>query len=153
DGLPLAIELAAARCRLLEPPELLARLDRSLGLLADGPQDVAPRQRALRAAIEWSYQLLTPAAQQLFRRLGGFAAGGTLEAAEAVALAPDEPALDLLEGFAGLVDHSLVRKEPDPGGVRVAMLDTIRAYALEQLASRGELEATQRRHATYFVDL
>ena len=112
DGLPLAIELAAARSRLLEPPELLARLDSRLALLGDGPRDAPPRQRAPRAAIGWSFELLAPAEQRLFRRLGVFAGGCTLEAAEAVALAPDEPALDILEGIAGLVDHSLLRKEP-----------------------------------------
>ena len=153
DGLPLAIELAAARCRLLEPPELLARFDR-LALLGDGPRDAPPRQRALRAAIGWSYQLLAPAEQRLFRRLSVCAGGCTLEAADAVAVAPDEPAFDLLEGIASLVDHSLLRKEPDLGSyLRVGMLETMRAFALEQLAAQGELEAAQQRHATFFVDL
>ncbi|MBV9169122.1 MAG: tetratricopeptide repeat protein, partial [Chloroflexi bacterium] len=154
DGLPLAIELAAARCRLLEPPELLAHLNLRLAQLGDGPRDAPPRQRALRAAIGWSYDLLTPAEQRLFRGLGVFAGGCTLSAAEAVAMTTDEPALDLLEGLAGLVDHSLLRKEPDPdGGLRVGMLETLRAFALERLAAESDLEATQRRHATFFVDL
>ena len=154
DGLPLAIELAAARCRLLEPSELLARFDRQLALLGDGPRDAPVRHRALRAAIAWSYDLLAPAGQRLFRRLGVFAGGCTLEAAEAVASPPDEPALDVLEGIAILVDHSLLRKEPDPsGGLRVGMLETMRTFALEQLAAQGELEVTQGRHATFFIGL
>jgi non-specific serine/threonine protein kinase len=154
DGLPLAIELAAARCRLLEPSDLVARLGDRLALLGDGPRDAPPRQRALRAAVGWSYELLGPAEQRVFRRLGVFAGGCTLEAAEAVALAPDLPALEILDGIAGLVDHSLLHREADPGGaLRVGMLETMRAFALEQLAAQGELESTRRRHATFFSGL
>jgi non-specific serine/threonine protein kinase len=154
DGLPLAIELAAARCRLLEPFELLDRLDQRLTLLANGPRDAPPRQQALRAAIGWSYDLLAPTEQRLFRRLAVFAGGCTLEAAEAIGLASEEPAFDLLEAIAGLVDHSLLRKEPDLGNcLRVGMLETMRAFAQEQLEAQGELEATRRRHATFFVGL
>jgi len=154
DGLPLAIELAAARCRLMEPAELLAHLDRRLALLADGPRDAPPRQQALRAAIGWSYELLAPAEQRLFRRLGVFAGGCTLEAAAAVGLAPEEPAVDVLEGIASLLDHSLLHKEPDPASaLRVAMFETMRAFAFEQLVAQGEVEATQWRHARFFVDL
>ncbi|MBV9356738.1 MAG: AAA family ATPase, partial [Chloroflexi bacterium] len=154
DGLPLAIELAAARCRLLEPSELLARLDRRLALLDDGPRDAPPRQRALRAAIDWSYELLAPAEQRLLCRLGVFAGGCTIEAAQAVAVTPDEPAQEILEGIGGLLDHSLLRKEPDPDGyLRVGMLESMRAFALEQLAAQRELESTQRRHALFYVSL
>jgi predicted ATPase/DNA-binding CsgD family transcriptional regulator len=154
DGLPLAIELAAARCRLLEPPELLARLDQRLALLDDGPRDAPPRQRALSAAVDWSYELLPSTEQRLFRRLGVFTSGCTLEAAEAVARDPDEPTFNVLEVLARLVDHSLLGKESAPShGVRVGMFQTLRAFALEQLAAQGELEATQRRHAAFFLDL
>jgi predicted ATPase/DNA-binding CsgD family transcriptional regulator len=153
DGLPLAIELAAARYRLLEPAELLARLS-DLALLADGPRDAPPRQRALRAAVAWSYELLVPDEQRLFRRLGVFAGGCTLDAAEAVAPGPGEPAFDVLQAIGGLVDHSLLRKETDLGGsLRVGMLETIRAFALEQLAAEDELRPTQQRHATFYLHL
>jgi non-specific serine/threonine protein kinase len=153
DGLPLAIELAAARYRLLEPAELLARLS-DLALLGDGPRDAPARQRALRAAIAWSYELQMPEEQRLFRRLGVFAGGCTLDAAEAVALEPGEPAFDVLQAIGSLVDHSLLRKETDLGGsLRVGMLETIRAFALEQLAAEGELHAAQQRHATFYLDL
>jgi predicted ATPase/DNA-binding CsgD family transcriptional regulator len=153
DGLPLAIELAAARCRLLEPAELLARLS-DLALLGDGPRDAPPLQRALRAAVAWSYELLTPDEQRLFRRLGVFAGGCTLDAAEAVALEPVESAFGVLQAIGGLVDHSLLRKETDLGGsLRVGMLETIRAFALEQLAAEGELHPAQLRHATFYLDL
>jgi non-specific serine/threonine protein kinase len=153
DGLPLAIELAAARYRLLEPAELLARLS-DLALLGDGPRDAPPRQRALRAAVAWSYELLAPDEQRLFRRLGVFAGGCTLEAAEAVALATEEPAFDVLQAIGSLVDHSLLRKDTDLGGsLRVGMLETIRAFALEQLAAEGELHPAQQRHATFYLDL
>jgi predicted ATPase/DNA-binding CsgD family transcriptional regulator len=153
DGLPLAIELAAARYRLLEPAELLARLN-DLAFLGDGPRDAPPRQRALRAAVAWSYELLAPDEQRLFRRLGVFAGGCTLDAAEAVALGPGEPALDVLQAIGGLVDHSLLRKEtPFGGSLRVGMLETIRAFALEQLAAEGELHSAQQRHATFYLEL
>ena len=149
DGLPLAIELAAARCRLLEPHELLTRHESQLAVLKDGPRDAPPRQRALRAAIGWSYALLAPSEQRLFRRLGMFAGGCTLEAAEAVAHADGEPALDMLESVATLLDHGLLRKESDPrGGLRVGMLETIRAFAIEQLggARRDGGDSAAARH-------
>jgi non-specific serine/threonine protein kinase len=153
DGLPLAIELAAARYRLFEPPQLLARLN-NLAQLGDGPRDAPPRQRALRAAIAWSYELLAADEQRLFRRLGVFAGGCTLDAAESVALSPEEASFDILQALGGLVDQSLLRKEADLGGaLRVGMLETIRAFALEQLAAEGELHPAQRRHATFYLDL
>ncbi len=154
DGLPLAIELAAARCRVLESHELLDRMDEKLRLLTDGPRDAPPRQRTLRAAINWSYDLLTPTLQRLFRQLAAFAGGCTLEAAEAVALCTDNPVVDVLDGVTSLIDHSLLRKERVPGGeLRVSMLETIREFALEQLAASGELDAVRRRHAAYFANL
>jgi predicted ATPase/DNA-binding CsgD family transcriptional regulator len=153
DGLPLAIELAAARYRLFEPAELLARLN-NLAQLGDGPRDAPPRQRALGAAIAWSYELLVPEEQRLFRRLGVFAGGCTLEAAEAVALGPEEPAFDVLQAIGGLVDHSLLRRETDlDGSLRVGMFETMRAFALEQLAADGELHPAQQRHAAFYLDL
>jgi non-specific serine/threonine protein kinase len=149
----LAIELAAARYRLLEPPELLARLN-DLTQLSDGPRDAPPRQRALRAAIAWSYELLSPDEQRLFRGLGVFAGGCSLEAAHVVALGPEEPPLDILQPVGVLVDHSLLRIETDlSGSLRVGMLETIRAFALEQLAAESELAATQERHAAFYLDL
>jgi predicted ATPase/DNA-binding CsgD family transcriptional regulator len=153
DGLPLVIELAAARSALLEPAELLTRLDRRLPLLSHGPRDLPVRQRALRRAIGWSYDLLSAEDQRLFRRLGVFAGGCSLEAARAVVSDADEPPLDLLDGFARLLDANLVRKEAaSPGrGLRVGMLETMREFALEQLSTSAELEAAQRRHAEYFV--
>ena len=108
----------------------------------------------MHAAIEWSHELLAADEQRLFRRLSVFAGGCSLEAGEAVALAPDEHALDIIKGTAALVDHSLVRRQLEPGSdLRVGMLESIRAFALEQLSAQRELEATQRRHATYFVHL
>ena len=162
DGLPLAIELAAAHTRLLPPRALLARLegpsgDTALGLLADGPRDAAARQRTLRATIAWSYDLLPPAPQAVFRRLGVFAGGCTLEAAEAVAAGADrgaDPGLDVLSAVRSLVASSLVRREELPDGeVRLVLLRTIREFALEALASCGEALATRRAHAAYVLAL
>jgi predicted ATPase len=152
DGLPLAIELAAGRSALLEPRELLARLQPRLNLLSDGPRDAPPRHQTLRGAIAWSYELLAPADQRLSRRLGVFAGGCTVAAAKAIAICEDDDDTDLLNGHARLVDHSLLRGVPQPGGgLRVEMLETIREFALEQLELADELAATQRRHADYWI--
>jgi predicted ATPase/DNA-binding CsgD family transcriptional regulator len=154
DGLPLAIELTAAASAVLEPSELLARLQRRLALFGEGPRDLPARQRTLRGAIAWSHDLLAPEEQRLFRRLGVFAGGCTLEAAAAVVGAADEPPLDVLEGIASLLDRSLLRKEPrSESGLRVGLLETIREFALEQLAASGDLALTNDGHAAYFAAL
>ena len=130
DGLPLAIELAAARVPHLPPSALLRRLDARLPLLTGGARDLPDRQRTMRDAITWSHDLLTPEEQVLFRRLAVFVGGGTLEAAEAVAGAPGERALAVLDGVASLVAKSLLRQEDGPDGEpRYRMLETVREFA------------------------
>jgi predicted ATPase len=158
DGLPLAIELAAARVRILPPPALLARLDHRLTLLTEGPRDLPERQRTLRATLDWSFDLLSPGEQALFARLGVFAGGFDLPAAEAVsdhagaqaAAGPDQ-AGDAMDSLAPLVDASLVRPADLHGEPRFAMLETIREYALERLAAGAEWRAAHDRHAAYFL--
>jgi len=185
DGLPLAIELAAARIKVLSPRALHARLTgtdgtgegpaqatgSTLQLLADGPRDLPARQQTLRAAMAWSYDLLSPQEQTLFRRLGVFVGGCTADAADAVCVArldSDETAPatlamsdapDVLQGLASLVDNSLLRQEEeagDPssaGDARFAMLRTVQEYARERLEASGEREAVRRRHAVYYLAL
>jgi predicted ATPase/DNA-binding SARP family transcriptional activator len=149
DCLPLAIELAAARVRVLPPRAILSRLDRRLDLLVDGPRDAPARQRTMRDAIGWSHDLLDEDEQTMFRRLGVFAGGFTLQAAEAVAQGAPSSILDRLSS---LVAHSLVRqKEEADGDSRFAMLETVRAYALERLQASGEADAIQRRHAAWLI--
>jgi predicted ATPase/class 3 adenylate cyclase len=140
DGLPLAIELAAARVALLEPEELLARLESRLPLLASRSRDVPARQRTLHATIEWSYELLQPEEQELFRRLAAFRGSFSLEAAEAVFGAD----IDALES---LVIKNLLRRW---GSGRLGMLDTIREYAVERLEESPEVDEVRRRHAEFF---
>jgi predicted ATPase len=152
DGLPLALELAAARVKLLTPQAILARLDDQLKLLTGGARDLPARQQTLRNTIDWSYNLLSQDEQTLFARLGVFSGGFTLEAAEAVC--NPEGHFDILEGLTALVNNSLVRQEETAEGEpRFGMLETIRAYALEQLTQCGELPAFQQRHAQYFGGL
>jgi predicted ATPase/DNA-binding XRE family transcriptional regulator len=153
DGLPLAIELAAARVKVLPPAALLARLEPRLPLLSGGDRDLPARQRTMRDAIAWSYDLLAPQEQALFRRLAVFAGGFTLAAAEAV-IASDET-LDLLDGIAALVDISLLGQEMSGGTrePRLRMLETVRAYGIEQLAMAGEADSVRQRHADYFLNL
>jgi predicted ATPase/DNA-binding XRE family transcriptional regulator len=151
DGLPLALELVAARARALSPAALSARLDRSLPLLTGGAQDLPDRQRTLRDTIAWSYDLLRPAEQTLFRRLGVFAGGCTLEAAEAVANL-DAP-FDVLEGMTSLLDTSLLKSEEQDAEPCYTMLATIREFALERLIESGEEPVTRDRHARFFLAL
>jgi predicted ATPase/class 3 adenylate cyclase len=152
DGLPLAIELAAARVRVLQPPALLARLDRRLKLLTGGPRDLPERQRTLRKAIEWSYSLLAEDEQTLFVRLSVFVGGCRIEAAEAVFDPDTELELDVLDGLHSLVEKSLLRqRDDDDGEPRFWMLQTIREYAAEKLQARGEAPAVQQCFRHYLV--
>jgi predicted ATPase/DNA-binding CsgD family transcriptional regulator len=151
EGLPLAIELAAARMRSFSPQEMLRRLDQRLGLLTGGPLDQPVRLRSMRDAVAWSYDLLAPEEQILFRRLAVFVGGCTLEAAEAVCGGSD---LDVLAGISALVDHSLLQRvEPPEGELRVSMLETVREFALEQLDASGERSSKRAKHAAYFTAL
>jgi len=153
DGLPLALELAAARVKLLSPEAILRRLGESLDLLTGGASDLPSRQRTLRDAIDWSYQLLEPPEQALLARLGVFAGGCSLELADAVA-GGGEGVGDSLEVLASLVDKSLVRQRDGADGEpRFGLLETIREFALEKLEEQGELEELRRRHAERFLAL
>ncbi|GAA1579698.1 BTAD domain-containing putative transcriptional regulator [Kribbella sancticallisti] len=152
DGLPLAIELAAARLRVFPLEELRRRLDPAVPLLSGGPVDHAARQRTLRNAIAWSDHLLSAADRALFRRLGAFWGGVTLEAAEAVAAG--SPVEDVVAGISTLVDASLLgRPEQKPDATRFRMLETVREYASEQLRAAGEDKEILDRHARFFADL
>ncbi len=150
DGLPLALELAAARIRILEPAVLLQRLDHALDLLTSGDRDLPARQRTLRATIDWSYSLLDAAEQRLLRRASVFSEGWTLEAMEAVCYAEGERhrALDELDS---LVEKGLVRVVGS--GERYLLLETIRAFAAEQLDAAGEAESVRQAHADYYLEL
>jgi predicted ATPase/DNA-binding XRE family transcriptional regulator len=150
DGLPLAIELAAARVTVLPPTALLARLDQRLPLLTGGGHDLPARQRTMRDAIAWSYDLLPPAAQALFRRLAVFAGGFTLTTAEAVA--GTDGAHPVLDGVVTLVEQSLLRQvssgDEEP---RYLMLETVREFGLERLAAAGEEDDTRQQHADHYL--
>ena len=152
DGLPLALELAAARVKLLSPQAILARLDDQLNLLTGGARDLPTRHQTLRNTLEWSYSLLNDDEKKLYARLSVFVGGFTLEAAEAVCNADGKQ--DILEGLTSLVDNSLIRREEaHEGEPRFSMLETIRAYAVERLAERGETSALQASHAQYFGNI
>jgi predicted ATPase/class 3 adenylate cyclase len=150
DGLPLAIELAAARLRALAPGDLARRLGGKLDLLAGRAADRPDRQQTLRATIDWSHDLLTPDEQALFRRLSVFAGGCTLEAAETVAAAPAPLDLDPLDGITILVEQSLLRTDERGDETRYRMLETLRAYGRERLAEAGEEAAAREAHGAWF---
>jgi predicted ATPase/DNA-binding CsgD family transcriptional regulator len=151
DGLPLAIELAATRSKLLPPQALLKRLSHRLEILTGGAQDMPTRQQTLRNTLRWSYDLLTEEEQRLFRRLSIFVGGCTLEAAEAVCQAGQ--ASSVLESITSLLDKSLVQQTEREGDApRLVMLETIREFGLECLERQGELEAARRAHAHYFLE-
>jgi len=163
DGLPLTLELAAARLRVLSPADLLARLTNRLTILTGGPRDLPARQQTLRDTIDWSYDLLPSEAQRLFRRLAPFAGGFTFAAAETLVADPGNLAgtssrrstsIAALEGISSLIDNSLVQPvasvDNEP---RFTMLETIREYAIERLEESGEAGAIRRRHARHYLEL
>jgi predicted ATPase len=146
DGLPLAIELAASRARILTPAELLPRLEPRLPLLIGGPRDLPARQQTMRATIAWSHELLDEDEQRDFRRLAIFAGGCTPQAAEAICGS-------VFERLWALADHNLLRRVVSAGGSRFQMLETVREYAAERLEGSGELDQTSRRHAGFYLAL
>jgi predicted ATPase len=154
DGLPLAIELAAARIKMLSPSAMLTRLESCLNLLTGGARDLPTRQQTLRGTVDWSYGLLNLAEQTLFRRLSVFLGGCTLESVEAVCDTAGDLGLDVLDGVASMVDKSLaLQVETAAGETRFVMLTTIREYALERLAASDDIAATRRSHAAYYLVL
>jgi predicted ATPase/class 3 adenylate cyclase len=153
DGLPLALELAASRIRLLPPEALLSRLQRRLDVLQSSATGRTDRQRTLRGAIDWSYNLLDEADRAAFRSFAIFVGGWDLEDAEAVASSGKRGELDLLDVLDRLVDHSLARQDARSGEPRFGMLETIREYGIEQLGQAGELDTVARAHAQRFLQL
>jgi predicted ATPase len=152
DGLPLAIELAAARSRVLDPAALLSRLQRRLPLLTGGSRDLPERQQTLRAAIDWSYQLLNDVERALFRHLGAFVGGCTLDAAAAIESVNGWVDLDVLDGMGSLTDKSLLRRvDPAHGDMRFGMLETVQEYARERLDESVEAGDVMRAYADYFL--
>lgn len=153
DGLPLAIELAATRAKVLTPEQMLPRLQECLSMLTRGPKSLPERQRSLRGAITWSHELLDPAERGLFACLSVFNGGWTLESAETVC-DPDGLGIDILDGLSSLVDQSLIRRsDPDERDPRFSMLETLREFGQEQLMVRGERDLLRRRHADHFLEL
>jgi excisionase family DNA binding protein len=153
DGLPLAIELAAARVNVLPPKQMLLRLDQSLSLLSGGPQDAPHRLRSMRDAIAWSYDLLTPGEQQLFRRLAVFTGGFTEEAAASICREATNDHRDVFNVLSCLVENSLLTVKDEDDTLRFSMLETVREFGLEQLGRRGELATTRNRHAAWSLEL
>jgi predicted ATPase/class 3 adenylate cyclase len=151
-GMPLAIELAAARVKLLSPDAILARLERQLSLLAAGSRDLPARQQTLRGAIAWSYDLLDEPCRLLLDRLSVFAGHIDMEAAEAVCGPAAELGMDVLDGLASLTNQSLIRTIDDPATPGFQMLETIREFATEMLDGRGQREELERRHGAWFLD-
>ena len=155
DGIPLAIELAAARVKLLPPQAILKRLDHRLLLLTAGAHDLPARQQTLRATIDWSYDLLDELQKKLFRTLSVFSGGFSLEAAEVVCGTgnPESVAIDVLDGIESILDKSLLIQEELPGGEpRFHLLETIREYGLERLGDSGEAESVRNRHARFYFE-
>ncbi len=153
DGIPLAIELAAARVRVLPAEQIAARLDDAFRLLSSGSRTALPRHRTLRATMEWSFGLLTPREQALLRRLGVFAGSFTLDAAESVCAGGALEVEDILDGVAALVDKSLVVMETSGGQARYRLLETVRQYGLDRLNDAGERETTERHFAHHFLSI
>ena len=154
DGLPLAIELAAARVKVLSPQALLAKMEHRLAILSRDSRDTPERLRTMRNAIGWSHDLLTPTEQMVFRRLSVFASGSTLEDAEAVVSELQDVDSDLLKGIASLVEKSLLRRvDQADGSSRYVMLETIREFGLEQLKASGDEDATRRRMTDWCLAL
>lgn len=152
DGLPLAIELAANRIKLLSPEALLARLDHPLEMVTGGPQDLPERQQSLRNTIKWSYDLLNENEKQLFRRLSIFTSGCTLETVESISAALGDVTLNVLDTVASLLDKNLLQRiEQEHDEPHLAMLKTTRKYGLELLAAHGEMQITQDAHASYLA--
>src|SRR6266849_4408728 len=154
DGLPLAIELAAARIKLFPPQALLKRLEHRLQVLTSGAQDIPVRQQTLRNTIQWSYDLLSTQEQRLFRRLSVFVGGCTLEALEALCGSPgnEGTAVQVLDGVTSLIDKSLLQQTEQEGEEPwLLMLETMREYGLEMLATSGEMEFTRQAHAQYYL--
>jgi predicted ATPase/class 3 adenylate cyclase len=154
DGLPLAIELAAARIKVLAPDAILSRLQKNLSLLTSSSRDLTDRQRTLRGAIDWSYQLLDQTERMLFRRLGIFVGGFSIERAEAICDPESELGLDMLDALSSLVDKSLLRRMTGADGEpRFGMLETVREYALDGLAQSPDWEPTRRAHQDLFAQM
>ncbi|HMJ38717.1 MAG TPA: adenylate/guanylate cyclase domain-containing protein, partial [Verrucomicrobiae bacterium] len=153
DGLPLAIELAAARIKLFSPQALLSRLETSLSALGTGARDLPGRQQTLRGAIDWSYDMLDANQKRLLNRFSVFARGANLEQAELVCGPPGEVGGDVLTGLDDLADHSLLRRQPDLAEPRLLMLQTIREYASERLEQSDESQEIRNRHADAFCSL
>ncbi len=153
DGIPLAIELAAARIRVLSPEQIAQRLDDAFRLLTGGSRTALPRHRTLRATMEWSFGLLAEREQVLLRRLAIFAGSFTLDAAEAVCVGAPLETEDILDGVSALVDKSMVTMEPGDGIARYRLLETVRQYGVERMRDAGELTTLERFHADYFLSI
>src|SRR5208282_3179128 len=153
DGIPLAIELAAARMRSMSLEELNQRLDHRFGLLTGGSRTAMPREQTMRSAIDWSYDLLNEAEQALFRRFSVFAGGWTLEAVQALCAGDSVDEDTVLDLLTSLVDKSLVVAEERKRATRYRLLETMRAYARDRLRESGQEAEWQSRHLTYFVAL
>jgi predicted ATPase/class 3 adenylate cyclase len=151
DGIPLALELAAARVRSLSPAQIAERLDERFRLLTGGKRSAVERHQTLRSTVDWSYELLDEAARRVFDRLGVFAGGFTLDAAEAVAADAEVDAIEVVDLLDELVSKSMVVAEDVAGDVRYRLLETLRQYARERLDERGDADSVRRRHAEFFA--